>query len=249
MLLKHKTAIVTGSNKGIGKQIVESFSRNGADVIACSRKKDDSQNSFHNSLMEKYKNKISSINLDLNEKDQIVNALKSIKELGKDIDILVNNASTIHSALFQMTPIKKYEEVFKTNFFSQIDFTQGVIKMMPKKKNSSIIFISSTSAIDGNEGRAAYSSSKASILSISKVLSRELGPFQIRVNSIAPGLTDTDMMRENTPEKLIKELETKIPLKRIASPAEIANAALFLASEMSSYITGQTIRVDGGMIF
>jgi len=249
MLLKNRTAVVTGSNKGIGKQILEVFSRNGADVIACSRVDDEQQKSFHSLLMKKYNNKIYRVKLDLNKKEQIKNALKSISEITKEIDILVNNASAIHSALFQMTPLKKYEEMFVTNFFSQIDFTQGILKVMPKKKNSSIIFISSTSAIDGNEGRSAYSSSKASILSISKVLSRELGPNQIRVNCIAPGLTDTDMMRKNTPDKLIKELETKIPLKRIASPEEIANVALFLASEMSSYITGQTIRVDGGMIF
>jgi len=118
---------------------------------------------------------------------------------------------------------------------------------MIKKKSGSIIYISSSSALDGNVGRSAYSASKAAMIAEAKVLSKELGNHNIRVNTIAPGLTETDMMRDNTQESVINETLSKISLKRIAEPTEIANTALFLSSDISSYITGQVIRVDGGM--
>ena len=120
---------------------------------------------------------------------------------------------------------------------------------MNKNNNSSIIYISSTAALDGNEGRSAYSATKSSLIAQAKVLSREVGQNNIRVNTIAPGLTNTEMMKNNTPEKYIDELKLRTSLKRVGSPEEIANVALFLASNLSSYITGQTIRVDGGMHF
>ena len=109
------------------------------------------------------------------------------------------------------------------------------------------MYISSSSALDGNEGRSAYASAKAAMIAQAKVLSREVGIYNIRVNTIAPGLTNTDMMRKNTPEEILNEVISRISLKRIANPEEIANVALLLSSDLSSYITGQVIRVDGGM--
>ena len=118
---------------------------------------------------------------------------------------------------------------------------------MIKNKKGSIVYISSSSALDGNEGRSAYSSSKAAIIAQAKVLSRELGIHNIRVNSIAPGLTDTDMMKENHKKELVSEVLSRTSLKKAANPREIANVILFLSSDLASYITGQNIRVDGGM--
>tara|TARA_B100001175_G_C19059500_1_gene425942 strand:- start:180 stop:536 length:357 start_codon:yes stop_codon:yes gene_type:complete len=118
---------------------------------------------------------------------------------------------------------------------------------MVRKKNGSVIYISSSSAIDGNEGRSAYVASKAALSSQAKVISREFGNNNIRVNVIAPGLTNTDMMSKNTPKDLIEETISNISLRRIGEPEDIANVALFLASDMSNYVTGQVIRVDGGM--
>ena len=146
-----------------------------------------------------------------------------------------------------MTSVKKLKEIFETNFFAQTVFTQYILKSMIKKKNGSILYISSSSALDGNEGRSAYSSAKAAIIAQAKALSREVGMYNIRVNAIAPGLTDTDMMKENTPKEIVNEVASRTSLRRIANPQEIANAALFLSSDLSSYITGQVIRVDGGM--
>ena len=122
-----------------------------------------------------------------------------------------------------------------------------MLKSMVRKKSGSIIYISSSAAIDGNEGRSAYAASKSAINSQAKVLSNELGIHNVRVNSIAPGLTNTDMMSKNTPEKAIEETLSKVSMRRLGKPEEIANVALFLSSDMSSYLTGQVIRVDGGM--
>ena len=153
----------------------------------------------------------------------------------------------IHTAIFQMTSIKKLKEVFEIDFFSQTNFTQYILKSMVKNKKGSILYISSSSALDGNEGRSAYSAAKSALITQSKVLSRELGVHNIRVNTIAPGLTDTNMMKKNTTQETIKDVLSRVSLRRIASTEEIANTALFLSSDLSSYITGQVIRVDGGM--
>ena len=247
MLLKSKTAVVTGCNKGIGKKILEVFSANGATVFACVRNIDEEFKSFLNKLKQKFNNQIIPVQFDLNDEKKIKEAANIILTSNKSIDILVNNAAAIHTSIFQMTPTKKLKELFEVNFFSQTIFTQYILKSMVKNKKGSIVYISSSSALDGNEGRSAYSSAKAAIIAHAKVLSRELGVHNIRVNSIAPGLTNTDMMKKNHQEKIINEMISRISLRRIANPEEIANVVLLLSSDLTSYITGQVIRVDGGM--
>ena len=247
MLLKGKTAVVTGCNRGIGKRILEIFSENKATVFACVRNVDEAFKSFLNELTKKYNNQIIPIQFDLTDENKIKAAANDILASNKPIDILVNNAATIHTAIFQMTPIKKLKEVFDVNFFSQTIFTQYILKSMIKNKKGSIVYISSSSALDGNEGRSAYSSTKAAIITQAKVLSRELGVHNIRVNSIAPGLTDTDMMKENHKKEIVNEIISRTSLRRIADPKEIANIVLLLSSDLTSYVTGQNIRVDGGM--
>jgi len=238
MLLENKTAVITGCNKGIGKSILEEFSKNGANIFACIRKLDDQFISTIKDFKKKYNNEIFPIEIDLSDEN-------SVKEGA--LDILINNAGSIFSSVFQMTSKSKYKELFEINFHSQVLFTQFILKPMIKNKDGNIIFISSSSGIDGNEGRSAYVSTKAAIIGQAKVLSREVGRYNIKVNTIAPGLTNTDMMKMNTPEKILEEEISKLSLKRIAEPKEIANVALFLSSNLSNYITGQVIRVDGGM--
>jgi|TARA_B100000586_G_scaffold263630_1_gene233164 3-oxoacyl-[acyl-carrier protein] reductase len=247
MLLKNKTAVITGCNRGIGKKILEVFSFNGATIFACVRNIDKEFQSFINDVEKKTKNEIIPIQFDLSSENQIKEAANKILSSNKPIDILINNAAIIHTAIFQMTSIKKLKEIFEIDFFSQANFTQYILKSMAKNKKGSILYVSSSSALDGNEGRGAYSSAKGALIVQSKVLSRELGPFNIRVNTIAPGLTDTDMMKQNTPKETVNNVLSKISLRRIANPEEIANVALLLSSDLSSYITGQVIRVDGGM--
>ena len=247
MLLKHKTAVITGSNKGIGLSTLHSFSENGANIIACTRSisKEFQEEVFQ--LEKKFKNKITIEKIDFSDENLSKEVGSKINLENQKIDILVNNAGHIHTSLFQMTPLKKYKEIFQINYFSQIIFSQQIIKNMIKNKSGSITYVSSTSGIDANEGRGAYSDSKAAIISKAKVLSKELGIFNIRVNTVAPGLTNTDMMNNNTSKEKIKSTIQNLSLKRFANPKEIANTIVFLSSDLSNYITGQTIRVDGGM--
>ena len=247
MLLKNRTAVVTGCNRGIGKKILEVFSENGASIFACIRNIDEEFKSFSNTLTKKFNNQIIPVQFDLNDENKVKEAANTILTSKKSVDILVNNAATIHTSTFQMTPTKKLKELFEVNFFSQTIFTQYILKSMIKNKKGSIVYISSSSALDGNEGRSAYSSAKAAIIAHAKVLSRELGVHNIRVNSIAPGLTNTDMMKQNHKDEIVNEMVSKISLRRIANPEEIANVVLLLSSDLTSYITGQVIRVDGGM--
>ena len=248
MLLKNKTAVITGCNRGIGKKLLEIFSSNGANIFACARTIDDKFKKFCKDLESNKKTKITPICIDLENEESIKKAAGEITNQAVTIDILINNAATIQTALFQMTTQKDLKKIFQVNVFSQVLFTQYILKLMVRnKKGGSIVFVSSTAGLDGNQGRNAYASSKAALISQSKVLSKELGAKNIRVNSIAPGTTDTQMLKKNTSENLIKQIEENSSLKRIASPEEIANTILFLSSDLSSYITGQVIRVDGGM--
>ena len=247
MLLPNKTAVITGCKKGIGKALLEEFSKNGANIFACVRKVDDEFQSIIKKIQDKNKNEIYPVEIDLSNEQNVIEGAKEILAKKIPIDILINNAGVVFSSIFQMTTSSKYKEIFDINFHSQILLTQFIIKAMIKNKNGNIVFISSSSGIDGNEGRSAYVASKAAIIGQAKVLSKEVGRYNIKVNTIAPGLTNTDMMRNNTPEKMTNEIVSKLSLGRVAEPKEIANVALFLCSELSDYITGQVIRVDGGM--
>ena len=247
MLLSSKTSIITGCNKGIGKSILEEFSKNGANIFACTKILNTEFHSLTSEIEKKYNNKIIPIEIDLTDEESVKEGAKKILSYDVKIDILINNAASIFSSVFQMTSIKKYKELFNINFHSQVLLTQFMIKSMIKNKNGNIVFISSSAAIDGNEGRSAYVSTKAAIIGQAKVLSRELGKYNIKVNTIAPGLTNTEMMKKNTSVKTVDDMVTNISLNRIADPKEIANVALFLSSNLSDYITGQVIRVDGGM--
>ena len=246
-LLKGKTAVVTGCSRGIGRSILEKFVQNGANCIACVRKSDTKFEDYCKNLSSKNNVKIDVVSFDLSKKDEVLDGVKKIFSINKKIDILVNNAGILFNSLFQMTSEKNLKEIFEVNFFSHVTLTQLVSREMAKNKSGSIIFISSTSAKRNDIGRFAYSSTKAAISSTSRVLAKELGNYKIRVNTICPGLTDTDMSKSNTREDFMKEELNKISLKRLAEPNEIANVAVFLASDLSSYISGQDIIVDGGV--
>jgi 3-oxoacyl-[acyl-carrier protein] reductase len=247
MLLQNKTAVITGCNRGIGKKILEIFSENKANIFACVRNIDEQFLNLIDNLSKKKKIKITPFEINFEDSESVQKTAKLILQKNIPIDILINNAAIIDTSLFQMTSLKKLKKIFEVNFFSQSIFTQFILKSMIKNKKGSIVYISSSSALDGNIGRNAYSSSKAALISQAITLSREVGLFGIRVNTIAPGLTDTDMMQKNTPSNIIEEVTSKLSLKRVGKPIDIANSALFLSSNLSDYITGQTIRVDGGM--
>ena len=247
MLLKNKTVLLTGSNRGIGKSILTKFAENGADIYASMRLNDSKSNKYLDMLSKKFNVKIRPLYFDLNQKDQIIDQLKVINLNNDKIDILVNNAGIIKTSLFLMTSESDLKEVFDTNYFSQLILTQHVAKRMIKNKSGNIINISSSAGIEGNVGRLAYASSKAALICATKVIANELAAYNIRVNAIAPGLTDTDMMHESTAKESLDFTLSRTAMNRIGMPDEIADVALFLASNLSSYMTGQILRVDGGM--
>ena len=173
--------------------------------------------------------------------------VEEIKKSKRNVDILVNNAGEIFTALFQMTSVEKIEHMLKINYVSQMLFTQYISRQMMKQRFGNIINVSSSAALNANRGRVAYASSKAALITATRVLAKELGPYNIRANVIAPGLTDTGMMKNSTSEEALNETIDRLCLKRVADPDEIAKSILFLSSDLSSYVTGHVLRVDGGM--
>ena len=245
-LLNGKLAVVTGANRGIGRSITETFAENRCDIFACMREVTLETKKWLKSLENKFNIVITPIELDLSDEDSIKNSIKQIFSISKRIDILVNNAGIASGGLFQMTPISELRKVFEINFFSQILFTQGIAKIMIRNKSGSIINLSSSAAFISDPGTLSYGSSKSALIRATESMAMELGTLNIRVNAIAPGVTKTDMfdqMSKDARDKLINSSS----LKRPAEPKDIANVALFLASELSSFVTGQVIRADGGI--
>lgn len=246
MLLNNKTAVITGCNRGIGFSIMETFCKNGATVIACVRKINKDFEKNVENLIKKHGKKIHIVIFDLENEEELNNSLSTIKNLEQNIDILVNNAGINQISLFQMTTIKSFRKVFETNFFSIVNFTQKMLKIIKKNNFSKIINIASNAADLSDAGRSAYAPSKAALISLTKVLSKELGVNKINVNAVSPGLVNTDMMKD-TPKKAIEEAISRTPLKKVAEPIDVAKTVLYLASEDSNHITGEIINVTGGM--
>ena len=185
--------------------------------------------------------------VDLSDTASVKQAAKNVKALKLNITTLINNAGYIHTGMLQMTSSAEFEKQMLINFHSPMTLIKDFSKGMLKRRAGSIINIASSAAIDGNEGRSGYAASKAALIAATKVLARESGPRNVRANCIAPGLTDTKLMRESTSKDAIEEVEARLALRRIGEPEEIAKVALFLASDLSTYVTGQVIRADGGM--
>ena len=245
--LKNKIVFITGSDKGLGRKFVENFSINGADIISCSRKKSSEHELFCKNLSQKYNNHIYNYYFDLENFQDISKNLQLIINNFSKIDILINNAGINFTSLIEMTTLDKLNKIYIINFFSIFLITQKLLRLLKKGSSPSIINISSSASIENNIGRFAYSSSKVLINSFTKTLSKEVGRYKIRVNAVAPGLTNTKMMKSTTTEKNINETIKRISLLRVCEPEEIANLVLFLGSNASSYINGQVISIDGGL--
>jgi 3-oxoacyl-[acyl-carrier protein] reductase len=247
MLLKGKTAVITGCPSGIGRSILEIFARNGADIWACSRTTPELYLREISDISTRYSVQISPVVFDLADREQVTRAMKEILSAKGTIDILVNNAGMVSkNALFQLTPMKTIDAVFEVNFFSPLLITQYMLKAMSRQNAGSIINIASIAGIDGEPGQLEYVCSKAALIGATKKLSRELSYAHIRVNAIAPGIIETGMIDKMTDE-VMKRFMQQCSMNRCGTPEEIANVALFLASDLSSYITGQVIRADGGL--
>ncbi|MBJ57356.1 MAG: 3-oxoacyl-ACP reductase [Rickettsiales bacterium] len=240
-----RNILITGANSGIGLACVKLFLDNGDRVISIVRSKTESSLKFLHQL--KSEQNLDIYFIDLENTDDLKDNLNKILTNYKNIDVLINNAGKIFNGLVQMTTKRKFSELLNLNFFVPLELTQMIVKKMMRTRKGNIINVSSTSSQDANYGRSAYSSSKAALETLTKTLAFELGRFNIRANCVLPGLTDTRLMRENTKQEVVDDEIKKIALGRIAKPEEIAELVYFLASEKSSYITAQAIRIDGGL--
>lgn len=244
-MLKGKVAVVTGSNRGIGLATVETFAQNGAFVWACARKESEEFEQKLKELEERYNTTINPIYFDVTDKETSKKALKKVDVESGRIDVLVNNAGMSVERLFNMTSMDTMHDVMDVNFMSQINLAQIVSRYMMKQKSGCIVNVASVAGIEPEEGGVAYGSSKAASLFATGTMALELAKYGIRVNSVSPGFIDTGMWgnrKDDIKDKILKET----PLGRQGTPKEVAQTILFLASDMSSYITGQNIVVDGG---
>lgn len=246
-LLEGKTAVITGCNRGIGKAILERMTAQGASAFALVRKENAAFSEYCAGLSAENGVDIQLVYADFQNEDQVKNAAKQILSTKKPVDILVNNIGiAFPQRTLAMTPINVIKESFQVNVFSGILFTQLISKSMIRNKRGSIIFISSVAAFDGGSN-LEYSAGKAALIGTARRLALELGPFGVRVNAIAPGLTSTDMGDITSDEVKILAVSRNV-MKRIGRPKEIADAVVFMASDMSRFITGQVLRVDGGLL-
>jgi 3-oxoacyl-[acyl-carrier protein] reductase len=245
-MLSGKTAVITGCLQGIGRATLDLFAENGANLFACCQCEDERFLTHIEELSQKYQVNIIPIYFDLMDEAAIKQGVRDIQKAKVGVDILVNIAGANIDALFHMVTMDQLRKTFEINFFSQILFTQYITRLMMKQGRGSVINVSSISAIDGNIGQLAYSASKGAIISATKTMAQELGPKGIRVNAVAPGVIQTSMTA-NLPQEALMRLMKRSNLNRVGMPKEVANVLMYLASEMSSFVTGQVLRIDGGI--
>jgi 3-oxoacyl-[acyl-carrier protein] reductase len=246
MLLEGKIAIVTGASRGIGKEIARSFIAQGATVAFTYRSSEEQALALEKELTENG-GVAKGFKSDAAKFEDAENLVKEVVESFGTVDIVVNNAGITDDTLLMRMTEDQWDRVIDVNLKSCFNLTKAVMRTMLKARAGSIINISSVVGVQGNAGQANYSASKAGILGFTKSVALELGSRSIRCNAIAPGFIETEMT-EKLDEAVVQGWRDTIPLKRGGSPADVANACVFLASDMSAYVTGQTLNVCGGMI-
>jgi 3-oxoacyl-[acyl-carrier protein] reductase len=245
-LLEGKTALITGASRGIGKAIALKFAREGADIAVTNIFDDEEFNSTIKeigALGVKAKGYVFNVASFEDSQKIITNIINDFSK----IDILVNNAGITKDTLLMRMSEEQWDAVISVNLKSVFNLTKAVLQPMLKQKGGSIINMSSVVGVSGNGGQSNYSASKAGIIGFTKSIAKEVGSRNIRVNAIAPGFILTEMT-DKLPEDVKSDWINKIPLRRGGTPDDVANTALYLACSLSSYITGQTIHVCGGML-
>ena len=253
--LEGKNAIITGTNRGIGNAIMHAFALAGCNIWAGVR---DVENKVFldeiDTLAKENNINITPIYLEMSDENVIKDTFQKIYKSHVPIDILVNSAGIAEINLFSMTSMKKMREIFEVNFWGAVYLTQLVLKSMyahvrkiDRNIDKSIVNIASIAGLDANPGNSSYGVSKAALIHFTKILASEVGQSGIRVNAIAPGFIDTDMLNEfNKKVDSLNWMRERFAMQRYGKPEEIANLAVFLASERSSFINGEIIRIDGG---
>lgn len=245
-LLENKTAIITGATRGIGRGIALEFANQGCNIAFTFNSSVEAATALENEL-KALGVKAKGYQSNAAEFDAAQELAKNVLEEFGTIDVLVNNAGITKDNLLMRISEDDFDKVIEVNLKSVFNLTKAVIRPMMKQRAGSIINMSSVVGLKGNAGQANYAASKAGILGFSKSVALELGSRNIRSNVVAPGFIETEMTAK-LDEKVVEGWRNEIPLKRGGSPQDIANACVFLASDMSSYITGQTLSVDGGML-
>ena len=245
-LLEGKTAIITGGSRGIGKGIALVFAQHGANVAFTYSSSVESANSLEKELSN-YSVKVKSYQSNAANYKESQDLVENVLRDFGSIDVLVNNAGITNDNLLMRMSEEDFDKVIQVNLKSVFNMTKAVQRTMLKQRKGSIINMSSVVGVKGNAGQSNYAASKAGIIGFSKSIALELGSRNIRSNVIAPGFIETEMT-EKLDEKTVDVWRNAIPLKRGGSPGDIANACVFLASDLSAYITGQTLNVDGGML-
>mgnify|MGYP003290390654 FL=1 len=241
-MLKGKVAIITGGTRGIGLEIVKVFKENNAEVILFGSKKETVDKAI--SELEKENIFVEGYYPNLSNPQEIEEVIKEIINKHNKIDILVNNAGISANKKIEDTTYEDFEKIMDLNVNAIFNMTKAVVPYMKEQKEGVIINTSSMVSIYGQPSGVGYPASKFAVNGITKSLARELGPANIRVNAVAPGVTNTDMVA-NLPKEMIEPLIKTIPLGRIGEPRDVANAFLFLASPLASYVTGEILSVDG----
>ena len=245
MLLASKTAIITGAARGIGKQIALAFAREGANIAFTDLELNEAAQATRDEIaalgvkVQFYASNAASFE----EAHKVVEQV--VADFGS-VDILVNNAGITRDTLLMRMTEQQWDQVIQVNLKSAFNFTHAVTPVMMRQRSGSIISLSSGVGINGTAGQANYAASKAGIIALTKSVAKELGARGVRANAIAPGFILTDMTKA-LPEETLKQFVTLIPMRRGGEPEEVAKVALFLASDLSSYVSGQVIQVNGAM--
>ena len=243
--MNEKYAIITGSNRGIGKAMVCEFAKEGYNIFACARKPNAEFETFIKEVSLNESVIIEPIYFDLANAKEISDGIKQILGKKVNIDVLINNAGIAHGGLMTMTPISTIREIYEINVFAQIQIMQLISRKMMKQGKGCIINMCSYGGIETNPGYLAYGSSKAALIWITKSVAKELGMYNIRVNGIAPGLINTEMGHYKSEDELKKVID-RMSIKRMGKPEEVAKAAVYLASDDAEFITGQILVINGG---
>ena len=245
-LLENKTAIITGATRGIGRGIAQTFARNGCNVAFTFSSSAEAAQSLEKEL-NKLGVKAKSYQSNAADFGEAKTLVDNVLEEFDSVDILVNNAGITKDNLLMRISEEDFDQVIEVNLKSVFNMTKAIQRTFLKQKSGSLIHMSSVVGIKGNAGQSNYAASKAGIIGFSKAIALELGSRNIRSNVIAPGFIETEMT-EKLSEDVIQKWRDGIPLKRWGAPEDVANACVFLASDLSNYITGQVLQVDGGML-
>lgn len=244
-MLAGRTAVITGGVRGIGYAIAEKFASEGADLIVTSTR-DPETSSAELEKLRSYGGRVTAVRVNVADKNEVEAVVTDAVDRMGGVDILVNNAGITRDGLLLRMSEKEWDDVISVDLKSSFNTIQAVLPFMLRQKSGSIINIASIVGVIGNPGQCNYAAAKAGLMGMSRSLAKEMGPKGIRTNCIAPGFIRTDMTA-GMPERMVEEWKSRIALRRPGTPEDVAGVALFLASDMSSYVNGEVINCCGGM--